>query len=110
MKSNHDLTTRDGFRSAIKDLREIPVLGQIYAPFFWIADKVFDFLEPGKAVEKQSKVAVDLIKAGKEQGAKRMKITMDERAGLHLDVPIEGVKVNVGAGSKGKVSIDIEYF
>lgn len=29
-----------------------------------------------------------------------MKIKLDEQAGLHLNVPLKRVKVNVGAGSK----------
>lgn len=109
MNNNYDLTTKEGFRHAINALRETPVIGQLYAPYFWVADKIFELLKPGKAVEAQSKAAADLIRAGKENGAKKMKITMEEQAGLQLDVPVEGAKINVSAGSKGKVTIEVEY-
>lgn len=109
MKSNYDLTTREGLRSAIKDIRGVPVIGKLYAPYFWLADKALDIFEPGKAVEKQSKAAVDIIKAGKQSGVKKMKITMDEQAGFHFDVPIEDVNINISAGSKGKVTVEVEY-
>jgi hypothetical protein len=109
MADMYDLTTTEGWRAAVSYLRDKPVIGTIYAPYFWIADKIIDAMSPGKVVEKQSKAASDLIKAGKDNGVKKMKITMDEQAGAHLDIPIEGVKVSIGIGSKGKTIIEVEY-
>lgn len=109
MTDTYDLTTTDGWRAAVSYLRGIPVVGTLYAPYFWVADKVIDAISPEKAVDKQAKAASDLIKAGKENGVKKMKITMDEQAGAHLDIPIEGVKVSAGIGSKGKTTIEVEY-
>lgn len=109
MADTYDLTTSDGWRAAVSYLRDIPVIGTVYAPYFWVADKIIEAVSPGKAVEKQAKAASDLIKAGKENGVKKMKITMDEQAGAHLDIPVEGVKVSAGLGSKGKTTIEVEY-
>lgn len=109
MADTYDLTTTDGWKAAVSYLRDIPVVGTLYAPYFWAADKIIDAISPGKGVEKQSKAASDLIKAGKENGVKKMKITMDEQAGAHLDIPVEGVKVSAGIGSKGKTTIEVEY-
>ena len=50
-----------------------------------------------------------MIKAGKENGVKKMKVTMDEKAGAHLDVPIEGIKVSASLGTQGKTVIEVEY-
>jgi len=105
----YDLTTTDGCKAAISYLRDIPVIGTINAPYFWVADKILDLVSPAKAVNKQAKAASDLIKAGKENGVKKMKITMDEQAGAHLDIPVEGVKISAGIGSKGKTTIEVEY-
>ncbi|MNL27540.1 hypothetical protein D3C87_1491370 [compost metagenome] len=109
MADTYDLTTTEGLKAAVSYLREIPVVGTLYAPYLWVADKIIDVVSPGKAVEKQSKAASDLIKAGKENGVKKMKIIMDEQAGAHLDVPVEGVKISAGIGSKGKTTIEVEY-
>ncbi|MFC4298384.1 hypothetical protein ACFO0J_10065 [Castellaniella hirudinis] len=109
MADTYDLTTTDGWKAAVAYLRKVPVVGALYAPHFWIADKIIDTVSPGKGVEKQSKAASDLIKAGKDNGVKKMKIIMDEQAGAHLDIPTEGVKVSAGLGSKGKTTIEVEY-
>lgn len=109
MVDTYDLTTTDGWKAAVSYLREIPVIGKFYTPYFWVADKIIDAISPGKGIEKQSKAASDLIKAGKENGVKKMKITMDEQAGAHIDVPVEGIKVSAGLGSKGKTTIEVEY-
>ncbi|WP_313402129.1 hypothetical protein [Stenotrophomonas sp.] len=109
MADTYDLTTTDGWKAAVSYLRDIPVVGTLYAPYFWVADKIIDAISPGKGVEKQSKAASDLIKAAKDNGVKKMKITMDEQAGAHLDIPVEGVKITAGIGTKGKTTIEIEY-
>lgn len=109
MNNSYDLTTSEGWKSAVTYLRDIPVIGAIYAPYFWVADKVIDAVSPGKGVEKQSIAAADLIRSGKENGVKKMTITMSEQAGLHLDVPIEGVNITYGLGSKGKTIVNVEY-
>jgi hypothetical protein len=110
MANTYDLTTKEGLKAAVSYLRNIPVIGTLYAPYFWAADKIIEAISPGKGIERQSKAASDLIKAGKENGVKKMKITMDEQAGAHLDIPLEGVKVSGGIGSKGKITIEVEYF
>lgn len=116
MKSEYDLTTVAGLRAALVDARRNPIARIFFGNSLWIADRALHILEkalnaasPGEAVEKQAKAAADLIKAGKDSGVRKMKITMDEKAGAHLDLPIEGVKVSAGIGSKGKTTIEVEY-
>jgi len=106
---SHDLTTAEGWKAAIASLRGIPLVATMYAPHFWVADKIIDALTPGKASQRQAQAACDLIKEGKKNGVKKMTIVLDEKAGFDLDVPIEGVKVNASFGSKGKTTIDVEY-
>lgn len=116
MKGEYDLTTVAGLRAAVVDVQRNPIIKTMFGNSLWLVDKGLGILEktvdavsPGQAVEKQAKAANDLIKAGKESGVKKMKITMDEQAGAHLDIPVEGVKVNAGIGSKGKTTIEVEY-
>ncbi len=106
---SYDLTTTDGWKNAVAYLRAVPVLGTLWAGNFYVLDKILDAVSPGNAVEKQAKAASDLIKAGKENGVKKMKVTMDEKAGAHLDVPIEGIKVSASLGTQGKTVIEVEY-
>jgi len=109
MKNSYDLTTTDGWKAVLSYLRDVPVIGIIYAPYLWTADKIIDAISPGKSIEKQSKAASDLIKAGKENGVKKMTITMHEKAGVHLDVPNEGVNISACLGTEGKTTIEVEY-
>ena len=60
--------------------------------------------------EAQAKTAADLIKEGKNSGAKKMKITIEQEAGLHFEAPIkEGINIRTMAGNKGKMTIEVEY-
>lgn len=34
---------------------------------------------------------------------------MEDRKGFHLDVPIEGVNIKMGAGIDGKVTVKVTY-
>jgi len=110
MKESYDLTTINGMKAAINDLREVPIIRTVYAPYFWLADKAIDLLDSTKSLEKQIKAAKDLIRAGKENGVKKMKIIMDHQAGIQIDVPIKGVRINSNIGTKGKTTIEVEYF
>lgn len=116
MNNSYDLTTLEGLKSAIEDVQKSPIAKHIFSPYLWLAEKAIglaekavDTVTPGAAVEKQAQAAADLIKAGKENGVKKMTITMEEQAGIHFDAPIEGVKISASAGSKGKTTISVEY-
>lgn len=116
MKNEYDLTTIEGLKTAAADGRRNPVVNAMFGGQLWFAEKAFgvlektiDFISPGKAVKEQARAAEDLIKAGKENGVKKMKITMDEQAGVHFDAPIEGAKVSFSAGSKGTTTVEVEY-
>ena len=117
MKSEYDLTTIAGLRTAAADARRNPIANAVFGHYLWLAEKGLGLLEktvdavsPAKAVKEQAKAAADLIKAGKENGVKKMKITMDEQAGVHFESPIEGAKVAFSVGSKGKTTLEVEYF
>ena len=58
---------------------------------------------------KQAKAAEALIKVGKKNGVKKMKITLDQEAGLNFEAPIKGVNIRAMAGSKGKITMEVEY-
>ena len=109
MTQSYDLTTQSGWKSAVAYLRDNPAFAGL-GLVGWLAGTIIDSVSPGKGIERQSKAASDLIRAGKENGVKKMTITMDEQAGVHLGVPIEGVNISASIGSKGKTTIQVEYF
>jgi len=51
-----------------------------------IIDKVFPTTEA--TIEQQKKTAIEIIKQGKESGAKRIQVTLDQEAGLMLDLSL----------------------
>lgn len=116
MRTSYDLTTVDGFKIAISHIRATPIVGSIFSEQLWLlektlglAEKLIDVFSPAQAVEKQAQAVSDLIKAGKQNGVKKMTITMDEQAGIHIESPIEGAKLNFLVGSKGKTKVEVEY-
>lgn len=102
-----DLTTAAGVNAVIGILNDKRFW--FFNPTFWILKKIFETFDSGKTAQKQAQAAEALIRTGRESGVKVMEITMDQQAGLNLDIPIEGVKINTMAGTKGKVTIKVEY-
>ena len=66
-------------------------------------------LSSDEALVKQAKAAEDLIASGQAKGVKKMTVIIDQKAGLHFEVPVEGANVELSAGSKGKIRLDVEY-
>lgn len=75
-----------------------------------LINKGMGLFDSKELCEAQAKMAADLIKEGKNSGVKKMKITVEEEAGLHFEAPIkEGVNIRAMAGNKGKMTIEVEY-
>lgn len=112
MKDEFDVTTSEGLKAVADFFRG----GSAWA---WIANPLVTALFAGEklikansestSVENQAKAAVEIIKQGKESGAKKIKVTIDQQAGANLNVPIEGVNISAMMGSNGKMSLEIEY-
>ena len=97
-----DLTTIDGMELAKK-------YAYVLLPFpmnvvVWAVNK---FRAP--TIEEQKEALKDIIKAGKEQGAKRIRVKVDNSIGGDIDVPIQGTKIKVGANVGGKTELEVEY-
>lgn len=109
MESSYDLTSVSGVRSAVESLKGNRIVNMLYGPELWLFDKILSIFDSNKLCETQKKTAEALIRAGKENGAKKMTITMDQQAGVNFDMPIEGVNIKAMAGNKGKMTIQVEY-
>jgi len=112
MKDSFDLTTTEGLNQAAQVLKTSRALGALFNPVGALLDagkKLIRENASSTSIENQSKAAVEIIKEVATTGAKRVRVTMDQQAGVNFSVPIEGAKVTADMGSKGKVTLDIEF-
>jgi len=99
----YDLTTPSGFRLASESLKRY---GWILSPAGWLIWKIFTH---EVTTEKQAETAINLIKAGREQGVKRMKIRVSHQAGLDVGADVEGIPVRAKVGNSGEMELEVEY-
>ena len=75
----------------------------------WLLKKPWDLFSATDVIQEQRKTAVDLIKAGKNNGVDEMKIIIDETAGLDIGSEVEGIPVRAKIGKSGKISLEVKY-
>lgn len=121
----YDLTTYEGMRKAAidfagKNSKKAAAMGVLAAvnpflvPAIYLGNKAIDalsntFKDSVKVIDAQRKAAVDLIKAGKDNGAKKLKVTLDQQAGVDIGGELEGYAMKFSFGSDSKMTIDVEY-
>src|ERR1700736_3566279 len=87
----HDLTTVDGRARVVRVLE-----GLMKSPAAWIVSplgKLAYELSKRGSNKEQVAAAVALIRAGKEQGLRRLRIRLNERAGADIGAAVEGVPI-----------------
>lgn len=96
----YDLTTSRG----IADINSsFPGLFDILG---WFWNKIFG---SAPSPEEQIKAAIELIKVAKETGAKSIDIEISSKSGVDFSCPVQGTKITMSAGSKGKTRIHVEF-
>lgn len=60
-------------------------------------------------INTQKQAAIDIIRAGKDNGADSVKITMSEKNGLNLNSNKEGLPAEFSAGKSNNMTIEIKY-
>ena len=60
-------------------------------------------------LDKQKQAAIELIRAGKENGVKRMTIILDKTVGLELGTSFEGIPIKCRIGVSGTATIEVTY-
>ena len=85
--------------------------GWAYAPSFWLVKKAYDFFtrQDIDCIKAQKEAATELIKAGRKQNVDKMKITLDQTAGLDLGGDVEGIPIKCKIGKSGHMTIEIKY-
>ena len=105
-----DLTTQEGRKNALLQLALNP-----FSPYYFIGKALFDgiaSLTSGtneKEIEEQRKAAIDIIRAGKENGADEIEITMSQKAGVGLASDVDGVPIEFIVGASGTMKLKIKY-
>lgn len=116
---HYDLTTVAGIERAIADFaKQNPVKANVLKVYFGphlLAAKLISqvasnlFKDSEKVIEAQRKAAVEIIRAGKEQGAKKMTVTLNQKAGLNIGSELDGFPLKFSFGSDSKMIIEVEY-
>jgi len=99
-----DLTTKEGIKSA-KEL----AISMGFGPHVFVIEKVFDFFSNDDTIKEQRQTAVDIIKAGKENNADEVEITLDQRAGIDIQSDLDGLPAKVKIGKDGNMTIKVKY-
>lgn len=102
-KKIYDLTTYKSLNTAIDIAKKY---GWIVAPLPWLIYKVFS---PEVSTEKQIDAAINLIKAGKDSGAKKMRIKVGHDAGIKIGAMLKGFPLNMDIGNQGFIEFDIDF-
>ena len=112
MKDEFDVTTADGLKSVADFFRKGSALAWLANPLvtsIFAVEQLLKTNAESTSVENQAKAATEIIKQGKESGAKKIKVTIDQQAGANFSVPIEGVNISAMVGSTGKMTLEVEY-
>ncbi len=124
---NYDLTTPEGLSKALVEYaKQHPVkaaaLLAILAPTVGPAALASIFL--GKAIEEtvkkfwerservieaQRKAAISVIQEGKASGAKRVRVTMNQKAGIDIGGALEGYSLKFSVGSDDQMTVEAEF-
>jgi hypothetical protein len=101
-----DLTTTDGHKQALEIFDKY---AWVYAPAPWLLKKTWDWVSSPDTIQEQRKTAIDLIKAGRENGVDEMKITLDQIAGIDIGADVEGIPIKAKVGKNGKMILEVKF-
>ena len=103
----HDLTTTEGRARVVRVFEAL-----MKSPAAWVISplgKLAYELSKRGSNKEQVQAAVALIRAGKEQGLKRLRIRLNERAGADVAAAVRGVPLKSTLVAEGTIEIEAEY-
>jgi hypothetical protein len=118
---SYDLTTPEGIAKAIKDYAKnnyvkaaVHAINPLIALPTILGNAIFELgsklaEHPEKMIEAQRKAAVDIIKAGKKNGASKIRVTLDQKAGIDIGGALEGYELKFAVGTNNKMTIEVDY-
>jgi hypothetical protein len=103
----HDLTTTEGRARVVRVFEAL-----MKSPAAWVVSPlgklVYELSKRGSNRE-QVEAAVALIRAGKEQGLKRLRIRLNERAGADVAAAVKGIPLQSKLVAEGTIELEAEY-
>ncbi len=125
---SYDLTTPTGLIKAISDYAEDnpkaaiglgalsllnPIMAINYAAYKTATTllKKSEKATDGRnsVVDEQRKAAIDIIKAGKENGVSKMTVKLNQKAGVDIGGALEGYSMNFTVGTDDSMTVEVEY-
>ena len=104
---SYDLTTQEGMKLAIVEtstlkemLMENPTIA-IGVSAYKFGSALFDRAadDRKKVIDGQRKAAIDIIKAGKANVASKIRVTLNQKAGVDIDGSLEGFSLKFLVGT-----------
>ena len=113
-KISYDLTTSEGIKNVSISAAKHYAIYALAGPVGLLAKFAYDagskLLEPTKdVVSAQAKAAADIIKAGAENNASEIDITMSREAGAKFGAEFEGHPLKFTLGKSGTVKMTVKY-
>lgn len=120
-----DLTTIDGMAKAYsvgnEEYRaEHPVLSLLFplTPFKFLGLKAGEAIaqkldgrknRAERVIAAQREAAISVIREGKRSGAKKVRVTMNQKAGIDLGTDLSDIPLKFSIGSDDTVTVEVEY-
>lgn len=106
---SYDLTTKEGFKNSLNYLKGNPDI-LINGPLVHFTTKaITTFFNTKEKSKKQAEVAFELIKKGKKEGLKSMKIKVDEVAGVDIQSTMKEFPLKFKIDKTGTMELEVEY-
>ena len=103
-----DLTTPEGRKTAIDAFDKH---GWILNTPAWLIRQAYKVMTESAiaSTDAQKNAAIDIIRAGKENGVDTMTIKLDRTAGIDLGSEVDGIPIKVKVGDSGSVEINVTF-
>jgi hypothetical protein len=106
---SYDLTTKEGLNNIADYIKENPTV-LIPGPFIHFTTKAINsFYNSKEKSKKQAELAFEIIKNGKKEGLKSMKIIVSEEAGFEISSTLKEFPITTKIGTKGNIELEVEY-
>ena len=110
-EDKYDLTTASGMKLALKYLDH--PMNALFNPALYLVIKAVRHYQKNSVptLKQQEEAAINIIKAGKDQGAKRLKIKVNNKVGAGMGAKVKkiGADVHGHIGTDGYMEMEIEY-
>jgi hypothetical protein len=110
MKSkSFDLTTKEGIKNSVDYIKKNPDILTNGPLVHFTAKAITSFFDTKEKAKTQAEAAFEIIKRGKKEGLKSMKIKVSEEAGIDIQSTMKEFPVKFKIGTNGTMDLEVEY-